>query len=302
MSYITCRAYFPASLRALLTSSVIMKLGYDVKQCLMDIATIFDDPEIHQAIKAHVATLDLGYYAKLKGMVSDPYSSLHVLVGSILKNSFSPPLPTNDPWSSDYTKILHDHVECIWQVYVALGAKDSVGLPLLPYQAQTDGQCVTVCQADKPVAQGVLIWPHAKSLDSPDDEDGNSHSINITASRSLVRLTKLLAPATLHSLHGQSLEWIFNHGALAVVTSSTLRTRSEADAVSASPVGHGLGVPAPTPKSLPDENLAFTLSLPTGDAEFSQDVDFGDESLDEEEMDNDGQFDLLVSDIFYRPQ
>jgi hypothetical protein len=37
-------------------------------------------------------------------------------------------------------------------------------------------------------------------------------------------LTKVLTPGCIHSLHSQSIQWICDHGAQAVVTTSTLRT------------------------------------------------------------------------------
>lgn len=290
MTSITARVYFPPSLRALLTSNAVVKLGYDVKQHLTNIATAFNDSDIHNAIKSNVVTLDLGQYAKLKGVVSDASSSLHVLAGSVLKNSFSPPIPpTSDSWgSSKYTKMLHDHIECVWKIYTALSAQDSVGLPLLPFQIQRDGQLVTLFQADKPVAEGFIVWPHGKSLDVQDDDEGHRRCINITMSRSLIQLTELRAPAILHALHKQSLEWIYNHGGLAVVTTSTLRTRSLTTPASI-PSGIAFTAPVtPFPESdnSNESDPPFILSILSGSSneEFSQIVD---QDIDLDDADSD---------------
>jgi hypothetical protein len=99
MVHVTSRAYFPPSLRALLTNNTVIKLGFDIQQQLSDIAVIFNDPDIHKVVKSNATMVNLGQYAKLKGAVSDPFSSLHVLAGSILKNFFSPPsTPVQETW------------------------------------------------------------------------------------------------------------------------------------------------------------------------------------------------------------
>jgi hypothetical protein len=66
-------------------------LGCNVKQGLLDIATVYDDSEIWNSIKSNPAIIELGQHAKLKGLVQDALSPLHILVGTVLKKLFSPP-------------------------------------------------------------------------------------------------------------------------------------------------------------------------------------------------------------------
>ncbi|KAJ3818006.1 hypothetical protein F5880DRAFT_1687260 [Lentinula raphanica] len=269
MLQVTSRAYFPTSLRALLSSNAVIKTGCDIQQQLNDLGALFDDKEIKNAAEAKSATVDLRPFAKLKGAVSDVFSSLHVLAGSVLKKNFTPSLTDSDSahplWgSTSYTEMLHNEVECIWQVFSSLYSQDSVGLPLLPLQAQTDDQLVTLFQANKPVAEGCIVWPHSGRLSIECDENGTTRQINITPSRSLIRLTRLIVPAAIHTLHHQCLSWIHAHGGLAVVTTSTLRTRSTAvNIVASGSANIAAAFADPIPLSISDElqNESFSLSI-----------------------------------------
>jgi hypothetical protein len=229
MSNITLPSHFPSSLRAILTNSSIVKLGYHIQQILQDIGTSYNDPEILRAAKSNVSLIDLSQYAKLKGVISDATSvSLQCLVGGILKKYFtSPILPISDPWNPpESTRSLHCNIEATWQVYLSLSSKDSVGLPLVPFQKSSNGLLVTLYHSQKPVADGCLIWPHDGFIEAIDNDAGSCRRINITATRSLIQLTRIITPAAIHALHAQSIQWIFDHGGLAVVTTSTLRTRN----------------------------------------------------------------------------
>ncbi|KAJ3710654.1 hypothetical protein C8R42DRAFT_729099 [Lentinula raphanica] len=306
MLQVTSRAFFPASLRALLSSNAVMKTGCDVHHHLKDLATLFNDIELNAAAQTKTAAVDLRPFAKLKGAVSDAFSSLHVLAGSVLKKNFTPPLiseSTHLSWGPPgYTEMLHDEIECIWQVFSALYSQDSVGLPLLPLQAQTDGQLVTLYQANKPIAEGTIVWPHSGSLSIERDENGATQQINITPSRSLICLTKLIVPAAIHTLHHQCLSWIYEHGGFAVVTTSTLRTRSTTVTANAGSVHHAaFAVPMPLPTSeseLQDESFSLSMvpsgsEIEVGTVQFNDDdVNSGDEDDDndnfiEPELDSD---------------
>ncbi|KAJ3836764.1 hypothetical protein F5878DRAFT_247355 [Lentinula raphanica] len=301
MLQVTSRAYFPTSLRALLSSNAVIKTGCDIQQQLNDLGALFDDKEIKNAAEAKSATVDLRPFAKLKGAVSDVFSSLHVLAGSVLKKNFTPSLTDSDSahplWgSTSYTEMLHNEVECIWQVFSSLYSQDSVGLPLLPLQAQTDDQLVTLFQANKPVAEGCIVWPHSGRLSIECDENGTTRQINITPSRSLIRLTRLIVPAAIHTLHHQCLSWIHAHGGLAVVTTSTLRTRSTAvNIVASGSANIAAAFADPIPLSISDElqNESFSLSISPsgfGISEMAMDadqVDVEDTSLSDDDDDDD---------------
>lgn len=147
-----------------------------------------------------------------------------------------------------------------------------MGLPLTAHLIQRDGLLVTICHSNKPVAEGVLVWPHLGFITPVDDAVGTTRRINITASRSLVRLTSILTPGYIHALHSQSIEWINDHGQDIVVTTSTLRTRNSQPPLSSLTLNHAFSAPAPpsSSASVNDEPLVLstnTLDLFTADSE-----------------------------------
>ena len=272
---------------------MIIKLGCNVKQSLHDLAATYNDTDIKRSLRSNPAIIELGQHAKLKGAVRDAVPSLHVLVGTVLKRSFSPPTSSPSSWeSTNYIQQLHTHIESIWQVYHTLSNLDSVGLPLVPFQIQKDGHLVTLFQGNKPVAEGRLVWPHPRFIKVTDDDNGGLRQINITPTRSLIELTKVLTPGCIHSLHSQSIQWIFDHGARAVVTTSTLRTRNETPPAVVSSTECILGDPAPLPPYTGQEP-PFTLSIPSDGETWSQDID-EDEDVDEDvDEDDNGGFELV---------
>ena len=78
------RAHFPAALQAVLTSNLIIKLGCNIKQALLDVAVTYDDPEIRLSLRSNPPILELSQHAKLKGFVREGSASLHALVGKVL--------------------------------------------------------------------------------------------------------------------------------------------------------------------------------------------------------------------------
>ncbi|KAJ7813617.1 hypothetical protein B0H14DRAFT_3149769 [Mycena olivaceomarginata] len=89
---LTSRSHVLPSLRAILTNPSIIKIGHSIRQTLETIAKAFSLPEINKIVKAKNAPiLELGKYAKLKGVVDGPTVSLHALAGAVLHNSFSIP-------------------------------------------------------------------------------------------------------------------------------------------------------------------------------------------------------------------
>jgi hypothetical protein len=239
-----------------------------MQQVLQDIGTSYNDPEILRAAKSNASLIDLSQYAKLKGVVSDASISLQSLVGTILKKYFTPSiLPLSDLWGSpEYIRSLHDNIEASWQVYLSLSSKESVGLPLVPFQTSSNGLLVTLYHSQKAVAEGHLVWPHGDSIEAINDISGSYRRINITATRSLIQLTHVITPAAIHALHAQSIQWIFDHGGLTVVTTSTLRTRNVIPPLSSSLTSPRAFAFPLLPTSYPPESLAsndFTISLPS---------------------------------------
>jgi hypothetical protein len=204
----------------------------------------------------------------LKGVISDATSvSLQYLLGSTLKKY----LPVSDPWGSpEYARSLHCNIEAMWQVYLSLSSKNSVGLPLVPFQTSSNGLLVTLYHSQKPVADGCLIWPHDGFIEAIDNDTPSCRRINITSTRSLI---KVVTPAAIHALHAQSIQWIFDHGGLAVVTTSTLRTRNADPPLSSSTIARAFAFPlSPTPPTTTDK---FMVSLPLEENHIVMDENAG---------------------------
>jgi hypothetical protein len=281
----TSRAHFPAALRAVLTSNLIIKLGCNIKQALLDVAVAYNDPEIQLALRSNPPILELSQHAKLKGFVREGSASLHVLVGKVLKKCFNPPTPTEMWNSTSYAHRLHTHIETIWQVYLSMNVNTSVGLPLVKAQLETNGYLVTLFQASVPVAEGLIIWPRSNFIDVVKDGEGNHQKIKITPTCSLIQVTKVLRPNSIHRRHGQCLSWIFDHEKLAVVTTSMLRTRGVISPISSSSSDSDIA-------AIPVVNLTepFTLSIPPNGEPFPQMIDEDQdifEEPDNEDLDTD---------------
>lgn len=179
MSALTSRSYILPSLRAILTNPSIIKIGHSICQTLQTISEAFSLPEIETISKAKNAPiLELGKYAKLKGVIEDPSISLHALAGVVLQTSFSfPGFPAN-AWSGatsvEQTEFLVKEIDCQWQIYLSLYHRDSLGLPLQPIQAETDGQLVTLVQGCKPIAEGSIIGNHPGYLHAIMDDQNHT--------------------------------------------------------------------------------------------------------------------------------
>lgn len=182
-------------MRAILTNPSIIKIGHSIRESLQTISDAFSLPEIATLAKVKNAPiLDLGKYAKLKGAVDDPSVSLSALSGLLLQKSFSLPYHLSYPWllaPPERNTLLFREIDCTWQIYLALSRLDSLGLPLQPTQSVTHGQRITLIQACKPVAEGTIIGHHPGYLDATMDDHGLTKRINVSASRSLVEISKV---------------------------------------------------------------------------------------------------------------
>ena len=184
------------SLRAILTNPSIIKIGHAIRQTLQTISEAFSLPEVEKMLKAKNApVLDLGRYAKLKGVVDDPFISLHALAGAVLQKFLSGlefvPYPWSGTASLEQNEFLFTEIDCQWAIYLSLCQRDSLGLPLQPKQAETHGQLVTLVQGCKPIAEGSIIGHHAGYLHAVMDDQGNTKKINVSSSRSLIELSKV---------------------------------------------------------------------------------------------------------------
>ncbi|KAJ7920859.1 hypothetical protein B0H13DRAFT_2419578 [Mycena leptocephala] len=128
-------------------------------------------------------------------------------------------------------------------------------------QAETDGQLVTLVQGCKPVAEGCIIGRHIGYLDAVMDDAGHTKRINVSASRSLIQISKVLVPGAISSLHHQTMEWIFAHGKQAVVTTSQLHTRGMTPPSPANPLSRGFVAPTQLPIFDVEDEFHITYSV-----------------------------------------
>nr|GAT55766.1 predicted protein [Mycena chlorophos] len=285
-SRFTSRVHFPPSLRAILTSRSIIKIGCGLRSALAILATIYDDEELRKVSVARGGTLlELGLHAKLKGAVTNPALSHHALIGTVLKRSFTP-LRLSESWrDSGHANRLHAEVESIWQAYLALVPADSVGLPLTEAQANDNERLVTIVHSSKPVAEGVIVTTDAKFLEVKQPAIGNQpafhQQITLSPSRRLVHITKVLTPNSIHRLHAQTIQFISDHhGGQIVVAYSMLRTRNATSPLPSSAAEQAFAMPASSP-SYNDTPLDFSdissTSLPSEDV-LMDDIEGDDEN------------------------
>lgn len=319
---LTSRSDVLPSLRAILTNPSIIKIGHSIRPALQIISQVFSLKEIDNILKARTAPiLDLGKYAKLKGVLEDTSASLPALAGIILKKSFSPPLFSPYPWSSSTTLSQNDYlfseVDCQWQIFLSLLSRNSLGLPLQPIQAQTHGQLVSLVLGCQPIAEGSIVAQHIGFLDAVMDGQGHTKRINVSSSRSLIRISKVcqifaslnfeltgfqvLVPGALHALHGQTMEWIFNHGAYAVVTTSQLHTRGETPPIPSATLSRAFAVPAAPPSLEDDTEFTITYEPPTSQSSDPLEFEHWSEDMLFDESDNNFNADSELEDGRYGP-
>ncbi|KAJ7892557.1 hypothetical protein B0H14DRAFT_2560268 [Mycena olivaceomarginata] len=150
-----------SSLGAILTNMSIIKVGHEIQQTLQTISQAFGISEIEKTLVGNnPPLLDLGKYAKLKGLLVTSTVSLHDLAGIVHQKCFTVPQISSEssPWVLPTSEFLFTELDCLWSIYISLSSLDSVGLPLQPIQARTHGQLVTLVQACKPVAEGSILW------------------------------------------------------------------------------------------------------------------------------------------------
>ncbi|KAF9037406.1 hypothetical protein BDZ89DRAFT_1011046 [Hymenopellis radicata] len=293
------RSHFVPSLIAILSNSSIIKVGFEIRKTLSIVADALSLPDLRTNIRssANPSFIDLGEYAKLAGVVDDPNASYHALVGTVLTRCYLPP-SSDMSWSSELSNsaidALYTETDSIWQLWIALSQREAVGLRLTPNQATLHGQLITLVQGCKPVLRGSIIGQHSGYLDAAMDVNGQTRRINITPSRSLIQITEVLVPGAIHTLHRQTVDWIFNHGAQAIVATSQLRSRSSQSPLPSSSFIFGFSHPAPPSTTLDDDHSDFTISY--DDSAHSGEIHFdmwepSDNDLFMEDGDSDSESD-----------
>ncbi|KAF7354259.1 hypothetical protein MVEN_01113900 [Mycena venus] len=213
-------------LQSILTSRRIIKIGHEIKQTLLLISYALGLPELEKVTNSvNAPVLDIGKHARLKGITEDIHVSLHTLASIILRRSYTELDPKPElawsicPPSSQRLKDLAREVDCIWSLYCSLVPRNSVGLPLSDEAAVSVGQLVTVVYRCKPGAEGIIV-EHPGYLDAIMDSLRNTHRFNVTKTRSVVKITKVLVAGQKHHLMKQTLSWIAEHGGLLVVATT----------------------------------------------------------------------------------
>ncbi len=92
------------------------------------------------------------------------------------------------------------------------------------------------------------------------DNYRQTRRINISASCSLIHITSVLVSLAIHTLHQQTLEWIYAHGDQAVVTTAQLHTRSINPPLPIFSSPFGFSTPAPPSSTLCNDHTSFQIS------------------------------------------
>ncbi|KAG7089395.1 hypothetical protein E1B28_011083 [Marasmius oreades] len=296
----------PPCLKAVLTSKRIIKAGVRVEEVLIKLSDAFHLPELAEVTRRSDGDiLDLSKFAKLKGIVKDTSLPLSTLAPVVLHRRF-PLLDNirNARWSHDLPShlidYLRDEVECVWEVYTSLNSLPSVGLPLQSQDVSV-GKLVTLVLGKKEVAEGEII-EHPGYIDAVKDETGLTQRINVTSTRTAIRITHAFVPGHILAFHSQTIQWIMSRGCLAVVTTQTLRSRSQSSPHPFAPTSL-LGIAAPIVDSA--ASLAAHTAPCNPDSRFVDNfpnqTDFNDgeevESWDSEEAGDADEDDNLDSEL-----
>ncbi|CAK5282204.1 unnamed protein product [Mycena citricolor] len=240
--------------------------------------------------------IDLLEYAKLTGFVEDPKTSLHALIGHVLRRSYAPRPGISERWALPCAKqditALYLETSSVWQLWNAISVREPVGLPLESNQ-YTPGMPITLVQSLKPVARGFITSHTEPVLVVPLANSGETFRIKITARHCLITITEVLVPQAMHKLHRCTIGEVQSTGGLAVVSRTQLRSRSLTPALPASRTVFGYSQPAPPSSALEGDHTQFQISYqPNSEIRFefwspTSEDEFMSEESDEEIEDND---------------
>ncbi|RDB23206.1 Werner syndrome ATP-dependent helicase [Hypsizygus marmoreus] len=275
-------ASVPPCLRAVLMSNQIIKAGRAVRADLQRIAEAWSISELSALLRTSDAcSIELGTMAKLKGKVSDASTGLAALSAIVLQKRLSKPDSIQcSQWSiSKLTDAQKDYAAldayaswCIWR---KLSSLPSVGLHVTDI---VPGQLISFYSGKKLVALGSLISP-STTVHIPSIGSANARSINVTRSRAIILVEKVVVPGFIVLLYHETLETLSAHldPFHLVVACSSLRTRAS-------------NPPVPSEDNIP--NARFILEEP-GLLQSGQEIS---ELLSEVESDSDSESDMDSSD------
>jgi hypothetical protein len=142
------------------------------------------------------------------------------------------------------------------------------------------GQLVTFVVGNKPVAEGYIV-PRSGFLLTVMDNEKHTARINVTPTRSMIKITKALVPGQLHHLHQQTIQWLFEHNnSLAVVSHSQLHSRAS---YSLLPSTSAPGFRVPAPPVIP-ETEEFTVLIQHNTSATTHTETDSDSSSDDDNM------------------
>jgi hypothetical protein len=101
----------------------IIKVGHEIQQTLQTISQAFGISEIEKTLAGNnPPLLDLGKYAKLKGLLVTSTVSLHDLAGIVLQKCFTVPQISSEssPWVLPTSEFLFTELDCLWSIYISL--------------------------------------------------------------------------------------------------------------------------------------------------------------------------------------
>ena len=222
---------FPSSLKTILHSTQIVKVGRNVGADLAKLARDFPDFILPtRKGRTYLGVIELGKLAAEKNAVSSANASLNVITAATLGCYLSKECRTSE-WSlsaltddQKHYAALDAHVAL--QIFDVLRNSDTAGQPLSA--ATQVGQLVSLYVQRHEVAHGEIVAQPGK-YDILVGQEKNPVSIGVatTKTRALIKITEVLAPNCVIAYHRQSLRDIQgNQGTFMVVVSiSALRTR-----------------------------------------------------------------------------
>ena len=222
----------PASLKIILGSRQIVKVGRNVGGDLAKIARDFSDFQLPAKEKGtFIGVIELGQLAVKKNAVSDGRASLATIAAATLHGHLSKECQSSE-WSNpsltDEQKeyaALDAHIALqIWEI---LEIKMQFGQPI-PHAMQV-GQLISLYVRKQEVAQGIVVeQPPFYSLSNDETSVNMKINVSTTRTQALIQIDKVLAPGIIMTYHKKSLNDLQNgqESFLAVVNISSLRTRS----------------------------------------------------------------------------
>ena len=225
VSLFQSQAEVPSNLLAILKCHRIIKAGRGVKG---DLRRIQEAWSIRESLD-NDCTIDLGDFAKLKGVTNDARIGLADLSAVVLRKSLSKdPSLQLSAWSSSelsdsQRKYAALDAYASWSIWKTLSSFSSVGLHIYKNTMQHH-QLISLHAGKKVVAHGRIAADQHKTFSlSPD-----SPTIKITSLRLLIEIEEVMVSGYIVPLHKATLASLFTSQSPCIIAVSlnSVRTRS----------------------------------------------------------------------------